>query len=147
MLATGAVSTDGFVGDVARPALDAIVDGDLADGAEGFVVEGRNAEGGAQLFVELAQIGEVRGERGNFQAVVGEQKFLVAGVPQTCELAFEHDGGRDGHLVVAIGFLAKLRAAAVFFDAHDAAGAADAKAQRGETLDGFLRKTLGSSPD
>src|SRR5260370_13868703 len=146
MLGTGTVRADGFVGDVAGAAFDAIVAGELADRAESFVVEGRNAEGGAQFFIELAQISEVRGQRRDFQAVVGEQEFLVAGVPKTRELALEHDGGHDRHLVVAVGFLAKLRATAVFFDAHNAAGAADAKAQRGQTLDGFLRKTFVDAP-
>jgi hypothetical protein len=146
VLPAGAVGADGFVGDVAGAAFDAIVDGDLADGAEGFVVKGGHAEGCAQLFVELAQVGEMRGEGGDFQAVVGQQKFLVAGVPQARELALKHDRGHDRHLVTVIGSFAKLRAAAVFFDAHYAARAADAKAQGRETLDGLLRKMLVDVP-
>src|ERR1700676_818083 len=143
---TRTVRADGFVGDVAGAAFDAIVDGDLANGAESFVVEGRHAECRAQLFVELAQVGEVRGEGGDLQAIVGEQKFLITSVPQTGELAFEHDGGNDRHLVGAVGVFANLRAAAVFFDAHNAAGAAHAEAQCGETLNGLLRKTFVDVP-
>ena len=131
MMAAGAVRADGFVRDVAGAAFDAIVDADLADGAEGFVVKSWNAESGAQLFVESAQAFEMRGEGGEFYAVVGEEKFLVAGVPQAGELPFQHDGGENGHLKGAIGTLTKFGAAAVFFNADHAASAADGKTEGG----------------
>ena len=131
MMAAGAVGADGFVWDVASAAFDAVVDADLADGAEGFVVESWNAESGAQLFIESAQTFEMRGESGQFYAVVGEEKLLVTGVPQASELTFQHDGGEDGHLKAAIGALAKFGAATVFFHANDAAGAADGKTEGG----------------
>ena len=54
---------------------------DLAHGAESLIVKRRHAERGAQLFVELAQAFEVRGERRELDAIIGEQKFLVTGVP------------------------------------------------------------------
>ena len=43
--------------------------------------------------------------------------------------AVEHYGGLDGHLKQAFGILAKFGAAPVFFDAYDAAGAPDGKAE------------------
>ena len=140
------VGADGGVGDVAFAAFDAVVDADLADGAEGFVVEGGDAEGGAEFFVELPEIVKVRGEGGEFLAVVGEQEFLVAGVPELGELAVEHDGGQYGHLKAGVGFLAEFGAAAVFFNANNAAGGADAEAQGGEAFDGFLVKAFVNIP-
>ena len=68
----GAVSAYGIVRDVTGTAFHAIVDTKLADGTEGFVVKGGDAEGGAEFFVELAQIGEMSGESGNLDAFVGE---------------------------------------------------------------------------
>ena len=45
-----------FVRHIATAAFDAIVDGNLADRTDGFVVESRDAQGGAELFIEAAQI-------------------------------------------------------------------------------------------
>jgi len=140
------MSAYSFVGNVARTALDAIVDGDLADGAERFVVKGRNTKSGAQFFIELAEILQVRGESGQLDAIVGKQEFLVAGVPQSRELSFDHDRGQDSKLITRVSALAKLGAAAVFFDADDAARAADGKAKSGQTLDGLGVKTLFDIP-
>jgi hypothetical protein len=58
------VRADGFVGDVADAAFDAVVDADLADRAESLVVKSGDAERGKQFFVELAKIFEMRCERG-----------------------------------------------------------------------------------
>ena len=69
---TGTMSADGFVGNVARAALHAIVDRDLADGTERFVVKGWNTKGGAQFFVELAEILQVPGECRQLDAIVGQ---------------------------------------------------------------------------
>jgi hypothetical protein len=123
-----------FVWHVADAAFDAVVDADLADGAEGFVIESGDTQRGSQFFVELAQIFEVRGQGRKLQAFVGQKKLLVAGVPEAGEAAFEHDRGRDGHLIEIVGAFAKFGAAAVLFDAHDAARAANGKAQRREIL-------------
>ncbi len=60
----GAVGAYRFVRDVAGTAFHAVVDAELADGAEGFVVKGGDTESGAEFFVELAQIGEKWRERG-----------------------------------------------------------------------------------
>jgi hypothetical protein len=143
---TGTMSADGFVGNVARAALHAIVDRDLADGTERFIVKGRNTKGGAQFFVELAEILQVPGEGRQLDAIVGEQKFLVAGVPQARELALDHDGGQDGELVAGVSALAKFGAAAVFFDADNAARTADGKTKSSQTFDGLRSKTLFDIP-
>src|SRR5207302_5411620 len=129
--------TNGFVGHRAFAALNPVVNAELADGTECFVVKSRNAQCRAQFFVELPQVLEMRGERRQFLSVVREQKLLVAGVPQPRELALQHDGGSYRHLVKIVRAFAKLRAAAVLFDAHDAARAANGKSQRRETLNRF----------
>src|SRR5467141_2520474 len=94
---------DGFVRHVALAALNAVVDADLADGTERFVVKGWNTQRRAQFFVELPQVLEMRRERRQFLSVVGEQKLLVAGVPQPREPALQHDGGNNGHLIEVVG--------------------------------------------
>src|SRR4030088_1135906 len=76
----GAVYADGFVRHIALAALDAVVNADLAHGTERLVIKSGNAERRAELFVELAQILKVRSQRGNLVAVVGDEKFLIAGV-------------------------------------------------------------------
>ena len=118
-----AVCTNGLVGDVTGAAFDAIVNGNLTDRADGFVVESRNAQCGAQFFVELAQILQVRSEGGELDTFVSQQEFLVTGVPQSCELALDHDRGQDRELITGISTLAKLRAAAVLLDADNTARA------------------------
>ena len=123
-MACGGFHSDCFVRDVAGTAFDAVVDGHERGGAEGFVVVGGDAESGAQLFVELAHVDELLGVRGKFPAVVGEQEFLVARVPQADELAVQQDRWEDGHRVMIVGRAAKFGAAAVLFDAHHTAGAA-----------------------
>lgn len=140
------MGADGFIRDVARAALDTIVDGNLADGAEGFVVKSRNAESGTKFFIELAQIFQMRGEGGELDSFVGQQKFLVAGVPQPGELALDHDGRQNRELVPRVGTLAKFGAAAVFFDADDTARAADGKPEGSEAFDGLRIKALFDIP-
>jgi len=142
----GAVSAYRVVGDVAGAAFYAVVDTELADRTQGFVVKGGDAEGGAEFFVKLAQIGEVSGKSGYLDAFVGEQEFLIAGVPEAGELPVEHDGGQDGHLEVAVGDLAEFGATAIFFHAHHAACAANAKTESGEAVHGFLFKTFVDVP-
>ena len=134
------MSADGFVGNIAGAALDAVIHRDLADRAESFVIKSGHAESGAKFLVELAQILQVNCEGGKLYAVIGDQKFLVAGVPKTRELALDHDCREDGELQLSVSALAKFGAAAVFFDANDSAGAADSKTQRGETFDCFWSK-------
>src|ERR1035438_1713200 len=146
MIAAGAVGADGFVWDVAVAAFDAIIHADLTYGTEGFVVKRGNAECGAQFFIEFAQAFKVRSERGKFEAIVGEQKFLVAGIPEARELAFEHDGRKNGHLVFAAGFLAEFGATAIFFNAHDAARAAYGKTKCGETFNSFGQEAILDTP-
>src|SRR5438270_7739778 len=60
-----------FVWHIAFAAAHAVVNAQLAYGTESLVVKCRNTESGSQLFVELAQILQVRGQRRNFQAVIG----------------------------------------------------------------------------
>jgi len=140
------VDADGLVGDVAATAFDAIVDADLADGAESFVVERWYAEGGPQFFVKLAQIFQVSCQSGDFCSIIGQQKFLVAGVPQARELTLEHDGGQDCELELAVRGLPEFRAAAVFFHADDPAGAADGEPEGGQTFNCFRREMLFDIP-
>src|SRR5579862_1201681 len=97
MAGAGAVGAYGLVGNVAGAAFEPIVNGDLANGAEGFVIESRDAESGAQFLVEAAEILQVRGQRWQLDAFVGKQKFLVAGVPQTRDLALDHNGRSEEH--------------------------------------------------
>src|ERR1700692_1773745 len=78
----------------------------------------------SQFFVELAHVDELLGVRGNFSAVVGEQKFLVACVPEADELALQPGGVENRHRVVIGGGAAKFGAAAVLFDAHHSTRAA-----------------------
>src|SRR5882762_2901764 len=106
---------NGAIRDVARAAFDAVVDGNLRRRSESLVVVGGHAERGSQLFVEAAHAEKLVGIRGKLPAVIGEEKFLVTRVPQTCELAVHQDGRKNRHNVVVIRSTAKLRAAAVFF--------------------------------
>jgi len=131
---TGWFYADGLVGDISGTAFDAIVDGHQRSGAEGLVVVGGDAERGSQLFVKFAHVDELLGVRGKFSAIVGEQKFLVAGVPQADELAVEQDGWENRHRVVFVGSAPEFRAAAVLFDAHHAARAADNEADAGQSV-------------
>ena len=124
--------TDALIGHIALPAFYAVVLTDLAGGADGFVVIGGHAESGAQLFVEFAQFNELVFVSWNFFLVMGKQEFLIAGVPQGGELTLQHNAGNLRHLKTVPGCLAKLRAAIVFLDADDAAGAADEKSLGGE---------------
>jgi hypothetical protein len=144
--AAGAVRAYGFVRDVTVAAFDAIVDAEQAYGAKSFVVERWNAECGAQLFVELPQTFKVRSQRGKLDSFVGEQKFLIAGVPEAGELAFEHDGGEDSHLEGAVSSLSEFGATAIFFHADYTAGTANGKAEGGEAFDGLRRKLIFDIP-
>src|SRR5215467_6809245 len=109
-----AVRANGLVRHVSGAALHAIVDRDLADRPQRFVVERGHAERGTQFFVELTQILQMRSQRRQLDAFVGQQKFLVAGIPQARKLALHHDRWKDGELKSGVGTLAKLRAATVF---------------------------------
>ncbi len=130
MSAAWLVRADGFVGDVADTAFYAVVDADLTNRTEGFVVKSGDAERSEEFFVELAQIFEVRCERGQLETLVGQQKLLIAGIPKASEAALKHDRRDDGHLVHVVRAFAKFGAAAVFFHADNAACAANGKAER-----------------
>ena len=52
-----------FVWHIADTAFDAIVDADLAHGAEGFVVKSWDAQRGPQFFVEPSQTFKMRRQR------------------------------------------------------------------------------------
>ena len=137
MAAAGWVSAHGFVRHGALPALNAVVDAELADGTERFVVERRNAQRRAQFFIELPQVFEMGRQGRQFLPIIREQEFLVARVPQPRELALQHDAGRNCHLVQIVGPFTELGSTTVFFDPHDAARATHGKTQRRETLDCF----------
>src|SRR5258708_2401801 len=143
---SGAVWGDGFVRQITGAAFDAVVNRNRAERAERFVVKSGNAQSGAQLFVEFAQTLQMRGERRKFQAVVGEQEFLIPGVPQSGKLALDHDRRDNGHLKFGVGGLAEFRAATVFFDAHHAASSAHSESQRSQAFNGFRIETLFDIP-
>src|SRR5262245_29479593 len=88
----------------------------------------------------------MRRERGELDAFVRQQKFLIARVPETRELALDHDCRQNRELVTGIGALAKFGAAAVLFDADDAACAADRKSEGGQAFDGLRIKALFDIP-
>jgi hypothetical protein len=135
MSAARLVGADRFVRYVADAAFNAVVDADLADRAERFVVKSRDTQCGPQFLVELSQIFQMRGQGWQFQAIIGQQKLLVAGVPKARKAALQHDRRHNRHLVKVVRTFAKFRAAAVFFHAHDAARAADGKAKRRQAFD------------
>ncbi len=91
------VYAHGAVGDVAGTPGDAVVDGNLRRRSERFVVVGGHAERGSQLFVEAAHAKKLVGIRGKLPAVIGEEEFLIARVPQTRELAVQQDGRKNRH--------------------------------------------------
>src|SRR5215468_652685 len=136
----------GFVGDIAFASPDAIVNAQLTDRAEGLVVECWHAERGAQLFVELTQIQELLGPGRHLDAFIAQEKFLVAGIPQACELPVEHDARQNRHLEAAVGILPEFCARAVLFYANNPARAADGKAQRRQGVHGLLLKTFVDIP-
>src|SRR5208283_1964573 len=144
--ASRSVHANGLVRDVAGAALHAVVHTDLADRAESFVIKRRHTQSGAHFFVELAQICQLLRKCRKLGTIGGEQKFLVAGVPEPGELPVQHDGGHDGHLEVAVGNLAELRTGAVFFHTHHATRAADGKTESREAVHGFLFKAFVDIP-
>lgn len=137
MARTRAARSDGFVRHIACPPFDTVVDGNLTDRAQRFVVKSRDTESRAQFFVEFAKILQVRSQRGELQSIVGEQKFLESGVPQTGKLALHHNRRQHGELKFGIGALAELRATTVFFHANDAARAAYGKTEGREGFNRF----------
>ena len=88
----------------------------------------------------------MRRERRQLQAVIGQQKFLIARVLKPRETPLQHDRRHDRHLVEVVRSLAKLRAAAIFLDADDASRAADGKAKRRQAFDLLWCKTLFDIP-
>src|SRR5260370_18556818 len=101
----------------------AVVGGNHAGRAKSFVVLRRNVDGRAQLFIEAAKVGELLRLRREFAAVVGEQKLLIAGVPEARELPGEEDRRRNGHLVGAARDAAEFHGAAVLVYSGDSPGA------------------------
>src|SRR5216683_5472997 len=67
-----AMRADGFVRNVASPAFDAVVHGNLADRPESFVIKSRYVKGGAQLLIKLAKILQMHSQSGQFYSIVGE---------------------------------------------------------------------------
>src|ERR1700693_6103849 len=78
----GTVGANGLIGHIAGPPLHAVVDRDLADRAECFVVKGWNPKRGAKLFVKSTEILQVRSQRRKLEAIIGQQEFLVTRIPQ-----------------------------------------------------------------
>jgi len=146
MPAAWLMRANGFVWHIADTPFDAIVDADLADGPERFVIKSWDAQGGPHFFVEPSQIFKMRRQCRQLQAVIGQQELLVACVPQAGEAALQHDRGHDRRLVEVVRAFAKLRAAAVFLDTNDAARAADGKAQRRQAFDLLWGKALFDIP-
>ena len=99
----------------------------MAGGSDSFVVISGDAQGGSQFFIELAQVHQLALVRREFFLVVGKQEFLIARIPQQCELTLQHDAGNFSHLKTIAGCLAQFRAAIVLLDSHDSAGATDEK--------------------
>ena len=114
------VRADRFVRHGALAPFHAVVHAELADRAERLVIERRHTQRRAQLFIESAQVMQVHGQRGNLQSFVGQEKFLIPGVPQPGELPLQHDRGQNRHLVAAIASFAEFGAATVLLDAHHA---------------------------
>src|SRR5216683_2810910 len=143
---SGTMRADGFVWNVASPAFDPVIHGKLADRPESFVIKSWYVKSGAQLFVKLAKILQVHSQSGQFYSIIGKQKFLVAGIPQTRELSLNHNGWQNRELEFPIGALAKLRAATVFFHTHHAARAAYGKAKSGHAFNSLRIKALFDIP-
>ena len=143
---SGAMRADGFVWNVASPAFDAVVHGNLADRPESFVIKSWYVKGGAQLLIKLAKILQVHSKSRQFYSIIGEQKFLVAGIPQARELSLNHNGWQNRELEFPIGALAKLCAATVFFHTHHAARAAYRKAKSSHAFNSLRIKALFDVP-
>src|SRR5215469_12552918 len=94
-------------------ALHAIVVVHVARRAEGLVVESRPSSRFVQFFAELVEGTQVIGGGRNLD-FAGLEKFLVAPVEQTGDLAAEHTARTDKQLDRAIGSSGNLRRAAVF---------------------------------
>ena len=141
-----AVRSDRLVRNVASPAFDAVVNGNLADRPESFVIKSWYVKGGAQLLIKLAKILQVHSQSRQFYSIIGEQKFLVPGIPQARELSLNHNGWQNRELEFAIGALAKLRAATVFFHTHHAARAAYRKAKSSHAFNSLRIKALFDVP-
>lgn len=146
MPASWLVSAHRFIWNIAFTAFYAVVDADLAHGAERFVVERRDTQRGAQFFIEPSQVRKVLRKRGQLQAFVGQQKFLVACVPKAGEPPLQHDRRHDRHLVEIVRPLAEFRSTAVFFHADNTTRAADGKAQRRQAFDLLWCKPLFDIP-
>jgi len=125
----GSLGADKFIGPGARSAFEPVVSGHLTGGAKPFVVIGGHAQRRAQLFIEAPQVPQVRSQGGELPAVIGEQEFLVARIPQPYKLAVDQERRRNGHLVVAVRRATQLGAAAVLFDAHHAPRTSDCEAR------------------
>ena len=126
------VCTNSVVRIGALAALDPIVHADLADGAQSFVIKSRYSERCQQILIEFAKIRKVLRQRRELDPFIGEQKFLIAGIPEARELPLQHNSGDDGHLILAIGALAEFRAATILFHANNAARAPNGEPKRGK---------------
>src|SRR5207237_8298747 len=97
-----------FVRHVALAAAYAIVNAHLAHRTERFVVKSRHAQRRAQLLVELAQVLQVRDQRGNLQHFVGQQNLMIASIPLLSDIYLKIYHECDGYLLDQVGALATL---------------------------------------
>jgi len=146
MPASWLVGAHRFIWNIAFTAFYAVVDADLTHGTERFVVERRDTQRGAQFLVEPSQVGKVLRQRGQLQAFVGQQKFLVAGVPKPGEPPLQHNRRHNCHLVEVVRPLAEFRSASVLFHADNTARAADGESQRRQAFNLLGCKSLFDIP-
>src|SRR5271170_2337542 len=146
VIASRFVGADSLIRNISGAALHAIIDAERADGAKGFVIKCGNTQSRAKFLVEFAQIGKLFGQGRKLGAVVGQQKFLVARIPQPRELTLQHDRRQDRHLELTIGVLAKFRARTVLLHADHAARASHGKPQGSQGVHSLLFKTLFDIP-
>src|SRR5258705_5033194 len=119
-----AVHADGLVRNIALAAFHTIVDADLADRTQGFVVKRGYSESSPQLFVKLPQVFKVRCQCRHFKPFVSQKEFLVTRVPQAGEFFFLHDRRPYRLSQAPIGVLPEFRSAATLLHSGHAARAA-----------------------
>src|SRR5258708_30342460 len=119
MLRRGRLRAHALVRHIAGTPLYAVVGGNYTGRAECLVVIRWHTDSREQLFIEAAKVGELLRLRRELAAVVGEQKLLIAGVPEARELPGEEDRRRNGHLVGAARDAAEFHGAAVLLYSGD----------------------------
>src|ERR1700687_458771 len=146
LVARSRFHADGAIGVVARAPFDAVVDGNLGRRSQRFVVVRRHAERGSHFFIEAAHAEKLVGGRGKLPAVIGEEEFLIARVPQTRELAVHHDRWKNRHQVVIVRGPAKLRATSIFFYSSHTARAAHNESGTGQGFQQSRFKSIADIP-